>query len=361
MSGGRGAMQSGYMHWAKTQPPVRYRLSASEVPHVRLDTLGVTLADLDLDGASHPRYAPLLEAIAAHHGVGADCVVSAEGTSGANFLAMAALIAPGDEVLIEQPTYEPILATARFLGADIRRFERPAAAGFSVDPERVAAAASPRTRLIVLANLHNPSSAPVDEAALAAIGEIAARSGAHVLVDEVYRDASVPVPRTAALLGPQFFATGSLTKCFGLSGLRCGWVVADPALVRRIVRLNDLFGVNRPHQAERLACFAFAHLAAVIGDTPALLARNRARFDAFVAEQPSLDCMPARHGITAFPRWTGGDTERLDALLRARYDTGIVPGRWFETPDRFRIGFGMADADFAEGLARLGAALAELG
>jgi hypothetical protein len=70
--------------------------------------------------------------------------------------------------------------------------------------------------------------------------------------------------------------------------------------------------------------------------------------------------MPAEHGITAFPRWSGGDTERLDALLHERYDTAVVPGRWFEMPDRFRVGFGMAPAEFDEALKRLGAALDEL-
>jgi hypothetical protein len=70
--------------------------------------------------------------------------------------------------------------------------------------------------------------------------------------------------------------------------------------------------------------------------------------------------MRAEHGITAFPRWSGGDTERLDAVLRERYDTAVVPGRWFEMPDHFRIGFGLPTADFEEGLNRLGAALDEL-
>ena len=67
--------------------------------------------------------------------------------------------------------------------------------------------------------------------------------------------------------------------------------------------------------------------------------------------------MPAQYGLTAFPRWTGGDTQRLDDLLRAQFDTGIVPGRWFEMPDRFRIGIQGETAMLEEGLRRLGAAL----
>lgn len=356
----RAAMASGYMHWAKHQSPVRYRLSTSEVPHVRLDRLPLTLGDLDLDGASHPRYRPLRQAIAARYGVDADMVVAADGCSMGNFLAMATLIAPGDHVLVEQPVYEPLLSAARFLQARVERIQRSAETGFQLDLAAIDAALTDDTRLIVLTNLHNPSGALLGEEALRAVGEMASARGARVLVDEVYLDAVVPPRRSAIHLGPAFVCTNSLTKVYGLSGLRCGWILAEPDLAMRMVRLNDLFGVNQAHQGERLGCFAFEHLDAIVGDNPALLARNRAAFDRFVAGRADLDCGAAVHGMTAFPRWAGGDTVRLDAHLRTRYDTGIVPGGWFEMPDHFRVGFGMSGEDFDEGLRRLGAALTDL-
>ena len=116
--------KSDYMHWAKFKPAVQFPLTGSEVPHFRMERLDVSLADLDMDGASHPRYAPLRERIGARYGVPVEQVVAADGTSLANFLAMAALIRPGDEVLIEHPTYDPLIGAASFLGAEIRRFER---------------------------------------------------------------------------------------------------------------------------------------------------------------------------------------------------------------------------------------------
>jgi aspartate/methionine/tyrosine aminotransferase len=352
-------MRSDYMHWAKFKPQVRYPLTGSEVPHFRMDSLPWTKADLDLDGASHPRYRPLREAIAERYGVTVDQVVAADGTSMANFLAMAALISPGDEVLIEHPTYELLLGAASFLGATIKRFERKAADAFRLDPATVRNAMSDRTRLIVLTNLHNPSSALASEDELRAIGQLAASVGARVLVDEVYLDSAVPPRRSAVHLGPQFAVTNSLTKVYGLSGLRCGWILAEAELAERIWRLNDLFGVNQAHPAERLACIAFEHIDEVIGDTPAMLARNRELWNMFVGGRGDLDCMPAEHGITAFPRWSA-DTERLNALLTSKYDTAVVPGRWFEMPEHFRVGFGLSTADFAEGLSRLGSALDDL-
>jgi aspartate/methionine/tyrosine aminotransferase len=354
------SMQSDYMHWAKFKPPVRFALTGSEVPHFRMDSLPFSIADLDLDGASHPRYAPLRSAIAQRYGVTPDQVVAADGTSMANFVAMAALISPGDEVLIEHPTYEPLLGAASFLGADIKRFERKAADAFRLDPDIVRSSMSDRTRLIVVTNLHNPSCALAGEPELRAVGELARQNKARVLIDEVYLDAAVPPQRSAIHLGPQFVCTNSLTKVYGLSGLRCGWILAEPELAERMWRLNDLFGVNQAHPAERLACIAFEHIDQVIGDTPAMLEHNRDLFNRFVASREDVECMSAEHGITAFPRWAGGDTDRLDAHLRERHDTAVVPGRWFEMPDHFRVGFGLAADRFAEALTRLGAALDEL-
>lgn len=359
MTAGR-IMQSDYMHWAKFKAPVRYALTGSEVAHFRMDRLPWTVADLDLDGASHPRYPPLRDAIARHAGVAVEQVVAADGTSMANFLAMAALIEPGDEVLVEFPTYDPIIGAASFLGADIRRFERKHENAFRLAPAAVEAAMSERTRLIVLTNLHNPSGNLAGDDALRAVGELAGRVGAKVLIDEVYIDAAVPPRRSAVHLGDVFVTTNSLTKVYGLSGLRCGWVLAEPSLAERMWRLNDLFGVNQAHQAERLACIAFAHLAEVAGDNAALLERNRDVFNDFIAQRGDLECAPAEHGLTAFPRWAGGDTQKLDDLLRERYDASVVAGRWFEMPDHFRVGFALPEADFSEALNRLGAALDKL-
>jgi aspartate/methionine/tyrosine aminotransferase len=353
-------MRSEYMHWAKFKPPVRYALTGSEVPHFRMDSLPISIADLDLDGASHPRYAPLRQAIADRYSVSADQVVAADGTSMANFVAMAALISPGDEVLVEHPTYELLLGAASFLGASIKRFERKRADGFRLDPAQVESMISDRTRLIVITNLHNPSSALAGEDELRTIGQLAATVGARVLVDEVYLDSAAPPRRSAVNLGPEFVCTNSLTKVYGLSGLRCGWILTEPELAERMWRLNDLFGVNQAHPAERLACIAFDHMDDVIGGNPAMLAANRRRWNEFAKTRDDLECMPAEHGITAFPRWSGGDTERLNDHLRDRYDTAIVPGRWFEMPEHFRVGFGMSTSEFGAALDRLATGLDDL-
>jgi len=360
MSGAR-AIQSEYMHWAKNQSTARFHLGGSEVKHFRMDRLKLDLADLEMDGASYYRYEPLRRAIAARHGVSAEQVVAADGTSMANFLALAALIAPGDEVLAEHPVYEPMTAAASFLGATLTRFERRWQDGFALDPGAVERALTPATRLILITNLHNPSGVLAGEAELSLIGALAESVGAHVLVDEVYLDSAfAEAPRSAVHLGPAFISTSSLTKVYGLSGLRCGWILAEPTLAQKMWRLNELFGVAQAHQAERLGCIAFAHLDEIAAGNCELLERNHALANAFLQSRDDLECPPVRTGITIFPCRCGGQVERLHTLLRDSYETSVVPGCWFGAEDHFRVGLGGASDMVAEGLERIGAALDEL-
>jgi aspartate/methionine/tyrosine aminotransferase len=346
------AMQSVYMDWAKTRAPVRYHLGSSEVPHFRMDRWAIGPADLELDGMSYYRYPPLREAIAAKCGVTPDRVVMADGTSMANMLAMAALIAPGDKVAIEHPAYEPMVAAASHLGAEVRRFSRTGP-GFDIDPDSIPAGC----KLIALTNLHNPTGNLADTATLGAVHALAERDDGHVLIDEVYLDAALPAQSTAALLGERFVCTSSLTKCYGLSGLRCGWILAAPALAEKMWRLNELFAVAQAHQAERLSCIALVRLDEVAAGLPALLDRNRAIANAFFAERSEIEMAPMKGGITAFPRLLRGDVDALDAKLRAEFDTSIVPGRFFGLADHFRIGVGSPTEIVEGGLERLGAAL----
>lgn len=349
------AMQSVYMDWAKTRSPVRYNLGSSEVPHFRMDRWRIDAANLELDGMSYYRYPPLREAIAAKCGVTPERVVMADGTSMANMLALSALIAPGDRVAIEHPAYEPMVAAAEHLGADVRRFVR-AGPAFDLDPDTIPA----DCKLIVLTNLHNPTGNLADAATLGAIHALAERDDAHVLIDEVYLDAALPAQTTAALLGDRFVCTSSLTKCYGLSGLRCGWILATPELAEAMWRLNELFGVAQAHQAERLSCIALARLDEIAAENAALLERNRALANAFFAGRSEIEVAPMTGGITAFPRLLRGDVDALDAILRAKHDTAIVPGRFFGLADHFRIGIGSPTAIVEGGLDRLGAALDDM-
>lgn len=352
---------SEYLRWAKTRPPARFDLTSSGVPYLPLRELPVMLDDLELSGTGAYGWAPLQQAIAARYRVDEACVVAAMGASMANYLALAAVVQPGDEVLVEHPTYEPLLAAARHLGAAVRHFVRRAEGGFQLDPAEVERAITPRTRAIVITDLHNPSSALADRDALRRIGELAARVGARVIVDEVYLDALwEPAPRTALHLGERFISTNSLTKVYGLNGLRCGWVLAEPALAERMWRLTELFNNIGVHAAERLGLIAFRNLDALARRSRTLLDANAAALNDFYAVHTNFfDVHPYVRGTVSFPRLRSGKVDALCELLMERYETAAVPGRFFGMPDHLRIGLGVDPAAFRAGLDRLGRALEE--
>lgn len=350
-------MHSAYMEWAKTKSHAAFNLANSGVKNYPLAGLHANFDSLTLSGPGAYGYAPLVKAIAAKCGVEEDSVVTAQGTSGANHLAMAALIEPGDEVLAEHPAYPLLWETASHLGADVRFFERPAERNFALDADLIERAITPRTRLIVITNLHNPSCAYTDEPTLRRVGEIARSAGARVLVDEVYLDALFQhPPATAYKLGNEFVVTRSLTKVYGLSGLRCGWILAEPDLARKMYRLNDLFGVNHPYVTDQLSCIAMARLHEVALWSRELLDSNRALANEFIAATPELDCQQLSAGTVLYPRLEF-PVQEFCRLLRERYETLVTPGHFFGSPERIRIGIGGETSLLAEGLNRVHDAL----
>ena len=351
---------SPYMQFAKLRSAAKYSLAASGVPGYPLAELPVTLEQLEINGPTLYRVRLLKERLAQRFGVTPDCVVLAAGTSMANYLAFAATLEPGDEALVEHPTYELLPSTLQYLGASVRYFERRLEHDFRVDPEEVARQMTPRTRLIALTNLHNPSGALIDEATLRAVGEIASKAGARVLVDEVYLEALYEQRPAAAIhLGEQFLVTSSLTKAFGLSGLRCGWVLAPRELAERMWHINDLHGVNAAFPADLLSVIALDNLDPVVHRAKKILDANRPVMNAFLRSRADLECFIPEFGTVAFPRLKSGKVEELDHLAREKYETSFVPGSYFDMPQHFRIGIGGEPEMTITALARLSAAMDE--
>jgi aspartate/methionine/tyrosine aminotransferase len=351
---------SEYMHWAKTQSRARFNLATSGVGPFPLRELPVSIEQLDINGDSTYGYAPLQQAIAQHCGVDPDCVVAAAGASMANHLAMAALIEPGDQVLIESPTYELLVSAALYLQAEVKRFVRSEESGFALKAAEVRRALSPKTKLIVLTNLHNPSSVLTPEPVLREIGDLARSVGARVLVDEAYLDAVYEnTPRSAFHLGPEFIVTNTLTKVYGLSGLRCGWILAQPDSANAMWRLNDLYGSIPAHPAELLSVLAFQHLDQIRERARRVVMADRALLDGFLANESKVSATRTEFGTTAILRLGEGKVEDFLLRLRTKHETSAVPGRFFDLPHHFRIGMGVNTEMFGEGLRRIRLALAD--
>jgi aspartate/methionine/tyrosine aminotransferase len=352
------ATESVYLGWARLTHREKYNLATSGIMGYPLAELPVSVDALEINGPDSYGYKPLLARLAQKCGVTPDCIVTANGTTMANHLAMAALLTAGDDILIERPGYGPILEVASYLGANILRFDRRAENNFQIDPDELKRKITSKTRLIALTNLHNPSGAFTNEKTLIRIGEIAETVGARVLVDEVYLDMVYDQPvRSCFHLGDCFVVTNSLTKAYGLSGLRCGWILARPALAKRIWRLNDLFGATPLHPGEMLSVIALDNLGKIDARARGILDANRRALDAFFRDRSNVTGFRSPWGTVTFPRLTRGSVEEFIDLLRTRFETSVVPGEFFEMPDRFRIGIGGDPAMTGEALSRVAQAL----
>ncbi len=350
---------SQYLAWAKLHSSARFNLASSGIMDYPVSELPVEIKDLEFGGTGPYGYPPLMARLAEKAGVKDDCLVYTLGTSMANFVALTALTKLGDEVLVERPTYDPLLTILDHIGARVTRFERLAEKGFKLGLGELERKLTSRTRLVVLCNLHNPSGALVDENTMRQVGEMAARVGARVLVDEVYLETLYDQPwRSAFHLGPNFVITSSLTKAYGLSGIRCGWILAQPELVERMWQIVDFTYGSPVHPAELLAVVVLDHMGQIRDRARSLLEMNRELMNEFLRQQPDLVCEPSRFGTTVFPRLKNGDTDKFVKILREQFETSVVPGDFFEQPQHIRIGFCGDTEMLRGGLERLGSALA---
>ncbi len=346
------------MRWAKTRGQEgTHRLTSSSMPELSAADLGLSAQDLVLAPDDHDRPREISARVATHYGVPPECVLVTASASYATALAFLALLEPGEEAIVETPSYPNLRILPGLAGASVRALPRGFASGFAVDPEELRCLLTERTRLVALTNLHNPSGVRLPDAALDECARVAAQAGALLFVDEVYLDLAEGA-RTAFRAGGNRVTVSSATKAYGLGGLRLGWLFAPPELIERALRLNDLFVVHPPFPSAQIACRIFAQQDAFRRRIREVIGRARPVLDRFLAGRQDLDWVAPEHGLLAFPRIRGlADCEPfLERLLRER-GVNLTPGRFFGAPAHFRVAFGRDPDLLAEALRRLGAAL----
>jgi aspartate/methionine/tyrosine aminotransferase len=321
-------------------------LARSGMPRVPMSELGLSLDDITTVEPYDDGWRPVEARIAGRHGVDAASVLTTHACAMANHLAFAAFVEPGDDVVMEAPGYEPLVRLAEYFGARVVPVWRREENDWRLDPTEVRGAITPRTTLIVVSNLHNPTGAFDTDATLLEIARAASSAGAHVLADEVYLDFLYPRGvRTAARLAPNVVATGSMTKVFGFDALRFGWIIADPAITQRIRRLNDLFSVSTSHPAARIAFHALGRAGELIARANARLEENLERVDAFVTAEPRLSWVRPVAGTIGWVRVDGLDAGELSERLLREDGVATVPGRFFGSANYIRIGWSLERED----------------
>jgi aspartate/methionine/tyrosine aminotransferase len=355
-----------YISWAKALPTVTINLARSGIDHCPVSLLGLKAKDLVATLPVKYGYPPLRDAIAARYGVtSARAFPLSGGTSFANWVACAAVLdgcGRGTEVIVERPTYEPLLRIPQAFAYRVRRLERRFDQGYAIDLDRFASLVTTRTRLAIVTNLHNPTGARIPMATLRAMAALLARVKGYLLVDEVYLECIFRSrPESCVHAGPNVLTTNSLTKAYGLDGLRAGWILGPAALVARAGRINDLMTNNSVAAGERMAVAAFRNHRAIDRRAHALLDPNLARLRAFLGREPRLQALVPPGGNVVFARLPAAvDSDRLAGRLLDHYSTLVVPGRFFESPRHCRISFGCRPSLLSRGLGNISRALDDL-
>lgn len=353
---------SPYIQWAKQLQNISYNLAGSGMPAFPLPRLVDDPSSILQSGEHEDGWPPLMERIARRYEVSPDQVVLVESASMANHLVCGLLLEAGDEVIIEDPVYEPLKSVPRYYRANIHTLPRKATARFQPAAEAAEKRITRHTRLMILSDMHNPTGAKLEPPVLEALVELAEIHDFHLLVDEVYLEfLYAEGERTAASRSGRVITTRSLTKAFGLDDIRIGWIIAEASIAERLRRLKDLFSTTLAFPSERLGAAALDRADAILAQHLELINRNRGLVRQFIDREPALSWIAPPTGTVGFVRYANGNVDPLVDLARRRYETAVVPGRFFGRSDHFRIGWGLPTETLKEGLQRLSEVIDRLG
>jgi aspartate/methionine/tyrosine aminotransferase len=345
---------------------VRYNLSESGVHPLTLEELLDLAGETDsilgtgLGYGQSNGTTTLRERIAAlYDHATADAVVVTNGSAEANFVAAWRLLGPGDPVAILTPTYMQLPGLGEGLAGPVRRIPLREERRWQPDPDEVRRAITEDTRLVVVTNPQNPTGVRLDDTSVMAVLGAAERVGAWVLADEVYAGAEADGRRTPSLYGryERVIATGSLSKAYGLPGLRIGWLVAPGSLAEELWARKDYTTISPGALTDSLAALALREdVRDRLIDRGRRIVREHVDVvRRWVAETDGFRPFHHDAGAICFPRYDlDVDSLALAERLRAEMDTLIVPGAHFDLGPYLRIGFGIPRPELEAALDRLG-------
>ena len=343
-----------YMEWVKNRGEARVDLCPSGVSHLSFKELGIDQEDLEIHGDNSYGYLPLIQAIAKRYQVREDNVMLSLGTSHALFLVCALLLNEGDTVLIEKPAYEPLRAVAQAFGGQIVRLHREYEQGYGFDLDEFERSLSENVKFALLTNLHNPSGVSLSPSIIKDMAELAKKRNVYLVVDEVYLEfLDEKMGPTSFHLADNIIVISSLTKVFGLAGLRSGWILAPTEIVAKMKIFLDYNLVEGVFIAELISSKMFDRLESIKMIKKDRIQKNRDIVKAFIeSESPlRLTWIEPSGGIICFPRVESGISgDELAQILRKDFDTIVIPGGLFESPRHFRLGMDVESFVLSEAL-----------
>jgi aspartate/methionine/tyrosine aminotransferase len=328
-------------------------------PPVERDQLLSRLLDLRLGYSEARGTEELRTAISrTYEETGPEEILVTTGAIEANFLLFNALLEAGDHVVAVYPAYQQLFSVARAIGCDVSLWELRPENGFKYDLDELRGLVTSKTKLIVINTPHNPTGAMLSEDQVREIYALAESVDAIVLSDEVYRWLELPggdpfAPPTRDL-GPRGTSVGTISKPFGLPGLRIGWIAASADLIAKCWGMRDYVSLSPGKLNDALAVLAFKHLDRIVERTHGIVGENIPAASRWFAEHADLvSWTPPRGGLLALMRYNlAMPSKELSDTLAADYSVMLAPGSAFGYEGHLRLGVGQNPPIFAEGLRR---------
>ncbi len=344
-------------------------LSESSVADRRLVDLDldVDLGDLLLCYGDHLGHPGLREQIVAGAvGLGPDDVLVTPGAAAALFCVSSSQLGPGDHAIVLRTNYATNIETPRAIGADIDFIDLAFEDGWALDLDRLAALLRPETKLVSLTYPHNPTGAMLTVQELEAVVDMVDRSNAVLLLDETYRDlthdAALPM---AASMSERAISVSSLSKAYGVPGLRTGWLFCrQPALRETLLAAKEQIFICGATLDEAIGAALLGSRDRILSPIREHARQHREVVARWIADEPVVEWVPPAGGVVCFPRIRPEvpfDADEFHRCLLADHGTYVGPGHWFDADERhLRIGYGWpTTAELRAGLAGVSAALRE--
>lgn len=344
---------------------IRFNLSESSIADRKLSDLGISIPDLTLLYGEHRGEAELRALIAGQDaGLEPDDVLITAGAAGALFIIATSLLSHSDHLVVVRPNYATNIETPKAIGCAITYLDLAFEDGFALDVARVEAVLRPQTRYISVTCPHNPTGTTMTRAVLDALIALAERQGCYLLVDETYRDLTYAEKLPAAAsLSARAISVSSLSKAYGIPGIRVGWLITrDAALYERFLAAKEQIGICGSVVDEHIALATMRNRETFLGAILPEMAERRAIVQDWIDAEPLVDWVAPSGGVVGFARLNvpeGFDLDRFYTALLEQHGTYVGPGHWFEMPKRFfRVGFGWPnEAELRGGLRAISTAL----
>lgn len=349
------------------QYAIKYDIGESAVKYLTFGQLGINIDQLPIRYGYHHGRPDLRACLAEQYpGLSARNVIVTSGGSEAIFLIAAALLKPGDHAIIEHPNYPSLYEIPRSLNCSVSFLELAYENQYKPDLKQLDLLVTPQTRLVSLTHPNNPTGSMISREALDELICWVEAHDLHLLFDETYREmAFESTLPSAATLSPNVISISSMSKCYGLPGIRIGWMVTqDQQVLDSVLNIREQVTIANNAIGEEIALQVLKQKEKYLQKARESILQNRSIVSAWMDQQVDFEWVFPEAGVVSMPRLAAHvrvDPEKLYRRLAEVYKTFVIPGRCFEMDNRyFRLGFGSNPDEIRAGLTNLNKALNDL-